>query len=158
MRSRETILELFGLDDGRRRQLRAKDLIPESAGDAESVLVVKEVVLHVILLELLVPERQVRVVQEVMGQVVANVTENATAEHGCRCTPAVREQVMCELPERECQDDEHGRRHDEAISVHGQVVVDAMEQEMGCDANAIIGQPAVHSLDAVQNDTDIMTH
>lgn len=38
-------------------KLRAKDLIPELAGDAEAEFIVEEVVCEMILLQLLVPQR-----------------------------------------------------------------------------------------------------
>lgn len=65
------------------QELSAEYLVPETAGDAEAQLVVEEVVSEVILLEVLVPQGQVVVMEEVVGQVVADVTEDATAEYGC---------------------------------------------------------------------------
>lgn len=44
---------------------------------------------------------------------------------------------MCELIERCCKRDKEDRRHNEAILIHWKVVVDTMEEEMGCDSNAV---------------------
>lgn len=75
-------------------KLGAENLVPEAVGNAEAVLVVEEVVLEVVLLEALVPQRQVVVVEEVVGQVVADVTEKTTTEDGSRCVNAVEEDYV----------------------------------------------------------------
>lgn len=94
---------LFGLDHG--HNLGAENLVPEGAGDAEAILVVEEVVLEVILLELLVPQGEVLVVQEVVRQVVANVAENSAAVCGGSKIP-VGEDGMGQAPEGRCKDEE----------------------------------------------------
>ena len=45
---------------------------------------------------------------------------------------------MGELVKRCCKGDEKGGWHNEAVFVHWEVVVDAVEEEVGCDSNAII--------------------
>lgn len=45
---------------------------------------------------------------------------------------------MCELVERCCKGDEEGWGHNEAILVHWKVVVDPVEEEMGCNTNAVV--------------------
>ena len=74
-----------------------------------------------------------------MGQVVADVSEDSTAEDGDCCVPVVEEDGVGEFVERCCKGDEEGWGHDEAVAVHGEVVVDAMEEKVGCDADAVIG-------------------
>lgn len=78
---------LFRLDGG--GKLGPENGIPELAGDAKAKFIIKEVMLKMVLLELLVPERQVFVVQEIVRQIVANIAKDATTVH-CRCgIPAV---------------------------------------------------------------------
>ena len=52
------------------------------------------------------------VVQEVVGEIVANVAKNSTTEHRCRGVPVVEEDCMGELVERGCESNEEGRWHD----------------------------------------------
>lgn len=123
-------------------KLGTKDLVPEGAGDAEAILVVEEVVGKVVLLELLVVGRQILVVEEEVGHVVEGVAEDTAAEGSSGGEPVEEEDGVGELPEGSGQDDEEGGRHDEAVLVHGQVVVDAVEEEVGGDADAVVGEVA----------------
>lgn len=135
-------LTLFGLDDRGRDNCRAEDNIPELACDAESVLVVEEMVLEVVLLQLPVVERQILVVQEVVRHVVARVAEDTTTKDGSGHTPVPVEHRVREIPERSSEYKEEGWWHDQAVLVHGQVVVNAVEQEVGCYANSVVWQVA----------------
>lgn len=47
---------------------------------------------------------------------------------------------MCKLPERTCEYEEESGRHNEAITVHREVVVDAMEEKVQCDGEAVVRQ------------------
>jgi hypothetical protein len=49
---------------------------------------------------------------------------------------------MCEMPERVSQDHKERGRHDEAILVHGEIVMNAMEQEVQRNAHTVVGQIA----------------
>lgn len=129
-----------GFDNG--WQLRAENGIPETAGHAETKLVVEEMVLEVILLQLLIPHWQVPVMQEIVGKVVADVTEDAAAVHGRGGIPVVEEDGMGQLPERGREDHEEGRRHDETVPVHRKVVVDAVEEKVGGYAHTVIREPS----------------
>lgn len=111
-------------------QLGAKNAVPELAGNAKAELVVEEVVGKVVLLELLVPEREVLVVQEIVSEIVANVAKDAAAEYGRGHVPVPVKDGVGQLPEWSCQHDEEGGRHDEAIPVHGKVVVDTVQKEV----------------------------
>lgn len=62
----------------------AKDIIPESTGYTKTVLVVHEVVLEMVFLQVLPISGEGFMVQEVMRQVVADVSENTATKHG-RC-------------------------------------------------------------------------
>lgn len=123
-------------------KLGTKDLVPEGAGDSEAVLVVEEVVGKVVLLESLVVGGQVLVVEEVVGHVVKGVAEDTAAEGSRGGVPVEEEDGVGKLPEGSSQDDEEGGRHDKAVLVHGQVVVDAVKEEMGSNADAVIGKVA----------------
>lgn len=98
---------LLGLDDWRRHlQLGAEDDVPEAARDTEAQLVVEEVVGKVVLLEVLVPEREVLVVEKVVGKVVADVAEDAAAIGSGGDVPVEEEDGVGQLPERRGQGDE----------------------------------------------------
>ena len=128
--------DLFRLHN--RHKLCAKDTIPEAAGHTKSILVVKEVVLKVVFLETLVPKRQVLVMEEVVRHVVARVTEEAAAEYRRRHVPVPEEEGVRQFPEWDGKSDEEGGWHDEAILIHGQVMMDTVEQEMRRDADPVV--------------------
>ena len=147
-------------------KLRAKHLVPESAGHAKAVVVVGKVVLQVILLELAVVVWEtvwrtklsaefpcifetvrcrfavdlLAMMQEVMCHIVADVSEDSTAVHHDSRVPVVEENGMRELVEGTRQHDEQGRRHHEAVPVHRQVVVDTVEKEVERNSNPVIGK------------------
>lgn len=81
--------------------------------------------------------------EEVVGQVITDVAEDAAAENGSCGIPVVEEYRMRQLPERGRKDQEESRRHHKTVLVHGQVVMDAMEQEMERDADPVVGQISV---------------
>lgn len=122
-------------------KLSAKDNVPEAVGNSKSILIIHEVVLHVPLLGLLVEGWEAGVVQEVMCEVVDDVARDSTAEDGSSHVP-VPEQRMCKLPERQSKHDEKCRWHNQAISVHRQVVVNAVQEEMGSESEAVVRQIA----------------
>lgn len=74
-----------------------------------------------------------------MRHVVARVAEYATGEHGRGDVPIPKEDKVREVPERVSEDGKEGGWHDQTIFVHGQVMVDAVEGEVECDAHTIIG-------------------
>lgn len=143
---------LLRLDKRRLLDLRAEDDVPELAGDTEAVLVVQEVVFQVVLLELLVPQRQILMVQEVVCHVVACVAENAATVDCRRDVPIPKEDGMGEGPEGSGKHCEKRRRHDETVLVHGQVVVDTVQGKMKGDADAVVRKVAasLKSVCAVQ--------
>lgn len=123
-------------------QLCAEHVVPESGSDAKAELVLEEMVLQVVLLEILVPERQVLVVEEVVSQVIADITKDtATVDRGGGI-PVVGENGVGEIPERSCKHHEHGWRHDKSVPIHGQVVMDAVKQEVCNDAISVIRKVA----------------
>lgn len=123
-------------------QLCAEYVVPESGSDAKAELVLEEMVLQVVLLEIFIPERQVLVVEEVVSQVIADITKDAATVDRGRGIPVVGENGMGEIPERSCKQYEHGRGHDKSVPIHGQVVVDAVKQEVCNDAIFVIRKVA----------------
>lgn len=49
---------------------------------------------------------------------------------------------MCDFPKGRCECGKKGGRHDQAVFVHGKVVVDAVEDKVQRDSNAIVRQIA----------------
>lgn len=92
----------------------------------------------VIALELLVPEGQVLVVKEVMGHIVKDISKDTSAEDSNGHKPVPVENRMCQMPERGGQHDEEGRRHDKTVLVHGQVMMNTMEEEVHGNADSVI--------------------
>ena len=88
-------------------------------------------------------EYSLLVVEEVMRQVVADVAEDATAVDGRRGVPVVEEDGMGELPERCSEDEEECRWHDESETVHGEIVVDAVKEEVQRERHAIVREVVV---------------
>jgi hypothetical protein len=78
--------------------------------------------------------------QEVVRQVVANVAEDAATEYSGGHVPVKVEDGVRETPERSGKDDEEGRWHDQAVLVHRKVVMNAMKEEMGGDADTVVGK------------------
>ena len=72
-------------------------------------------------------QRNIRlVVQEVMGQIVTDVTKNTTTkDRGCGI-PVVKEDCMCKVPEGCSKNKEQSWRHDQAQTIHWQIVVNAV--------------------------------
>ena len=78
------------------------------------------------------------VMQEVVGEIVANVAEEATAEDGGSNVPIPRENSMCKLIEGSREEEEEGRGHDEAIPVHRKIVMNAVEEKVSSDADSVV--------------------
>jgi len=70
------------------------------------------------------------VVQEVVGQIVADIAEDAAAVYGYGSIPVVEENGVGKLPEGGCQCYKKSRRHDESVLVHREVVMDAVKEKM----------------------------
>lgn len=79
--------------------------------------------------------------KEIMCQIVTHVSEDATTIHQQGCVPVVVEYRVSQLPERGGQDDEKGRRHDESVPVHREVVVNTVEQEVKCQPDWVVWKP-----------------
>lgn len=78
-----------------------------------------------------------------MGHIIADITENSSTKYGCRCIPIVEEHSMRQLPEWRRKYNEQCWWHDKAIAIHGKVVVNAMEEEVQRDTNAIVWEMVV---------------
>jgi len=81
-------------------------------------------------------------VKEVMRHVIANVTKDAAAEHGCGEIPVPEKERMSNPPEGGRKSYEQGRRHDQTVFVHRKVVVDAVEKEVHGEADPVVRQPS----------------
>jgi hypothetical protein len=87
---------------GEGSKLRAKDDIPEAAGNSETVLIVHEVVLKVVLLQLSPVRGKRLMVKEVVREIVTYVPKYTTTENSSRNVPIPEEDGMCEFPEWYC--------------------------------------------------------
>jgi len=76
--------------------------------------------------------------QEVVGQVVANIAEEPPTEHRRGRVPVVEEDCVCQVPERKREYSKQSWRHDEPVFVHRQVVVNAVKEEMERDSGPVV--------------------
>ncbi len=81
--------------------------------------------------------------KEVMCQIIHHVTENSATVDGRPKMPVEGEERVRQLPERRRKDQKESRRHDQTILIHRQVVMNAMEQEVHCKANPVVGKITV---------------
>lgn len=81
-------------------------------------------------------------VKEVMSQVIADITKDTATVDSGRGIPVVGENGVCEVPKWSSKQHEHGGRHNKSVLIHGQVVVDAVKQEVCNDAISVIRKVA----------------
>lgn len=115
-----------------------KDDVPKSAGNSETHFIVLVVVFQVVCLQVLEELRQIGVVQHVMRHIVHDVSQGTTCE--TRASHVEGEELENEAIEWICQNDKHGWRQDQSVSVHRQVVVDTVQKEMKGQAVLVIRQ------------------
>lgn len=58
------------------------------------------------------------VMQEVVGKVIAHISEYTAAKHICRNIPVEPEHDVCQKPKRCCEEEEQRRRHYEPKLIH----------------------------------------
>ena len=75
-----------------------------------------------------------------MGHVIQRVTKHTTGVCSCCRIPVVEEDSVCKLPEGCCQRGKQCGWHDESVLVHGEVVVNAVEEEMKGEGDAVVGK------------------
>jgi hypothetical protein len=75
--------------------------------------------------------------------VVTGVAKDTAGVGGQGGIPVPEDDCMGELPEWCCQCDEERGWHYESVLIHGEVVVDAVEEEVEGDADAIVWKVAV---------------
>jgi len=68
--------------------------------------------------------------QKIMRQVITNITEDPARKHRRRREPIVEKYRVRQLPERGRQRHKQRRGHHKAVAVHGEVVMDPVQQEM----------------------------
>lgn len=81
-----------------------------------------------------------------MSKVVTDVSEDAAAEDSFSDIWIVGEKKVGQAIEGGCEDKEEGGWHHQAEFVHGEVVVDAVEEEVECQGNAVIGEKSDESV------------
>lgn len=79
--------------------------------------------------------------EEVMGQVVADVPKYTATKYGDSRIPVVEEDCVGKLPEWGCQDNEESGWHDQAVFVHGQIVMNSVKQEVKSETDSIVRKP-----------------
>jgi hypothetical protein len=99
-------------------KLSAENGVPESTGDAETKLVVEKVMSKMVLLEVLVPQRQVLVVKEVVRQIVADISKDASTVGCYSSIPVVAKDAVSHPPERSSQSSEESGWHNKTVSIH----------------------------------------
>ena len=80
--------------------------------------------------------------QKVVGQVVADIAEEAAAENRSGCVPVLEEECVRQVPERNRKYGKQGWWHDESVLVHWQVVVNAVKKEMERDSGPVVREVA----------------
>ena len=81
--------------------------------------------------------------KEIVGQVIADISEDAaTINSGCY-VPAVVEDGVGEFPKRRSQSYKQCRRHDEPVFIHRKIVVNTMKEKMQRDTHTIVRQITV---------------
>lgn len=78
-----------------------------------------------------------------MRQVVANVAKNAATVHGRADIPIVAEDGLGKFPEWSCKNDKQCGGHDQSVLVHGQVVVNSMQQKVHGNENSVVRKVAI---------------
>lgn len=76
--------------------------------------------------------------QEIMRQIIADIAEDPARKDRHSSVPIVGKDKVCELVERCSENDKEGGRHDEAVAVHGEVVVDTVEEEVGGYTDTVV--------------------
>jgi hypothetical protein len=80
------------------------------------------------------------VVKEVVCHVIQGVTKHTASVRSCCRIPVVEEDSVRKLPEGRRERGKQRRWHDESVFVHRKVVVDAVEEEMKGNADAVVGE------------------
>lgn len=98
--------------------------------------------LHVPLLGLLVEGWKTGVVEKVVRQVVDDVASDTATEGDSAHVPVGVEDGVGKLPKWKGECNEECWRHDETISIHWQVVVNAVKEEMSSKSEAVVRKVA----------------
>lgn len=76
-----------------------------------------------------------------MGHIIADVAKDPTTEDLQGRKPVVEEDGVGKFPERSCQNHEQCWWHDQSITVHGQVVVNAVKEEVESKTDSVVRKP-----------------
>lgn len=82
------------------------------------------------------------VMEEVVRHVVARVSKDATTVGSQSTIPVPEDDKVSKLPEWRCKDDKECGWHDEAILVHGKVVVDTVKKEVEGNTDTVVWEVA----------------
>lgn len=77
-----------------------------------------------------------------MRHVVARIAKDATTVGSHSSMPVPEDDGMGERPEWGCERDKQSGRHHETVLVHGEVVVDTVEEKVQGDSNTVVWQVA----------------
>lgn len=78
-----------------------------------------------------------------MGHVITDISKDTTTVRQHTGIPVVVEDRMRQLPKWSSKNDEQGRGHHKSIFVHGQVVMDAMQEEVQGDTNSVVREKSI---------------
>jgi hypothetical protein len=78
------------------------------------------------------------VVEEVVRHVVASVAKDATTVRSCGRIPVPEDDSVRKFPEGCGEHDKQRGRHDKPVLIHREVMVDAVEEKMQGDTNAVV--------------------
>lgn len=99
-------------------------------------------VLEVILLHVAEVRWKLCMVKRVVHQIVAYVGKECTADDAvCECS--CWENGVCEACEWEREDKEQERWHDQSKAIHRQIMMNAVEEEVKCQARPIVWEHVI---------------
>lgn len=118
--------------------LRAEDDIPEPRCHSKPHFVVLVVVFQMILLQLLEVAWQSGMMQHVVSDIIHDVTQGASSK--AQQSIVVGEDVEYKLVEGESQHYKQSWRQNQSVTIHRQVVVNAMQQKVQGEESRMIRQ------------------
>lgn len=86
------------------------------------------------------------VVEEVVRHVIERVSKDAAAVCSRCRMPVPEDDAMREFPERCGQNNEECGWHNQPVLIHGQIMMNAMEEEVECDANTVVRKMPIRSM------------
>ena len=78
-----------------------------------------------------------------MSQIITDVPKDTAAKDSRGGIPVVSEQEVREFPKWRRENQKQGWRHDQSQSIHGQIVVDAVQKKVQGDGHAVVWEPVI---------------